>query len=165
MFNAPCECDCYFCFRVTSGPCESLRGNRRISADRREKKSRPFLGRRRAKNPRSVKIWQKNRKLLVKRKLLRRVSLGRARATSKNHRRAAGEGGGRSKTIKKGRKRTTRGFWAAKAQKSLNDRFYICSPMRSCDRLCRRRPNRQFAEHENQRRPSSSFTRVPSACP
>lgn len=42
-----------------------------------EKRNRSFLGRCRAKNPRSVKIWRKNRKLLVKRKLLRRVSLAR----------------------------------------------------------------------------------------
>lgn len=42
-----------------------------------EKRNRPFLGRHQAKNPRSVKIWRKNRKLLVKRKLLRRVSLAR----------------------------------------------------------------------------------------
>lgn len=74
-----------------------------------EKRNRePFLGRRRTKNLRSVKIRQKNRKLLVKRKLLRRVSLARVRARESPRRRA-------------------RGFWAAKAQKSVNGRFCVCS--------------------------------------
>jgi len=109
----------------------------------------------RQKNPRSVKIWRKNRKLLVKRKLLRCVSLARRAGIT--------IGDVREEDMDKGRKkRNDGGFWAMKAQKSVNGRFHdlFADPILST--IHRRRSNRRFAEHENQRRPSLSFT--PTRC-
>jgi hypothetical protein len=124
---------------------------------REERPARVFLGRRRAKNARSVKIRRRSRKLLlVKRKLLK------ARFTHLDDERASSDEATWGGYERAGAK-STRGFWAAKAQKSVNDRFYVptvgfppfCNPAPT--KHLRRRSNRRFAEHENQRRPSLSF--------
>lgn len=124
--------------------CENWR--KRVTADRDGKWNRLFLGRRWAKNPRSVKIRQKNRKLLVKRKLFRWISLAR-RARIIINEKGVRVGAGRRGKEGGRRNKNDGGFWAAKAQKSVNDRFYVCLPdTRSCTHLHRRRPNRQFVE-------------------
>lgn len=126
-----------------------------VTADRDGKWNRLFLGRRWAKNSRSVKIWQKNRKLLVKRKLLRWISLARRARIVINEKevREGTERRGEGDT----RDKNDGGFWAAKAQKSVNDRFYVCSFDTRSSHLHRRRLNRQLSKHENQRWLSLSF--------
>lgn len=115
-----------------------------VTGDRDGKWNRLFLGRRWAKNSRSVKIWQKNRKLLVKRKLLRWISLARRARIVINEKevREGTERRGEGDT----RDKNDGGFWAAKAQKSVNDRFYVCSSDTRSSHLHRRRLNRQFVE-------------------
>lgn len=98
------------------------------SAD--EKRNRSFLGRRQTKNPRSVKIWRKNRKLLVKRKLLKRVSLARRAGITVGDVRGEDTGKGRKKKERRrflGRESAKIGKWPILRFVRRSDSVYYTS--------------------------------------